>query len=110
MGRHLTTTRCGIFGGPDGLKQHFVGRDTQGKAQGAIAIVGVNPIVAGAQAQAGGHFDGFVPRSADLEKDAILALKGNLPIVQAAGRLHDAEGRNELLGLEASPPGDRIGR
>jgi hypothetical protein len=45
-----------------------------------------------------------------LKKDAILAFEGNLPIVQAAGRVHDAEGANELLGLEAPPPGDRVGR
>ena len=52
---------AGSVGGAHGLQQHLVRRDAQGQAQRAIAIVRIEPIVAGAQHHAGGHLDGLVP-------------------------------------------------
>jgi hypothetical protein len=61
--------------------------------------------VAGAQTHSGGHFHGLMASAADLEKDPVLALEGDFAIVQAAGGLHDAEGLDELVGIEAVPLG-----
>ena len=76
------------------------GRDAEGEAEGAIAVVGIDPVVAGAQSHAGGDLDGFVAGAADLEEDAVLALERDLAVVQAARGVHDAEGADELLGRQ----------
>ena len=75
MRRHLASAGGGIFRRADRGEEHFLGGDAEGEAQGAVAIVGVDPILAGAQRHRGGHLHGFVSGAADLEIDAILALE-----------------------------------
>ena len=109
MGRHLASARSGIVRGAYSLEQHFIRRDAEGQTQGAIAIIRIDPIVARSQAHAGSHFDRFMSGSADLKIDAILPFQGDLAIVEAPGRLHSTEGADELVVLEATPLGDRVG-
>ncbi len=105
VGGHLAAAGSRVVRRAHGLQQHFEGRHAQGQAQRPVAIVGKNPIVAGAQTHARRHFDRFVAGPADLEKDAVLALERDLAIIQAPRRLHDAEGADELLGLQPVPLG-----
>ena len=80
--RHLASTGVGIVLGADGAEQHLERRHAQGEAQGAIAIVGMEPVVAGLQHHAGGGEHGFVPGAADLEEDQALVFELNLFVIQ----------------------------
>jgi hypothetical protein len=52
-----------------------------------------------------------VSGTADLKEDAALAFEGDFAIVQAPGGIHEAEGTDELFGIEAfmSPGGRGLG-
>ena len=113
VGGHLTAGGSGIGRGADGLLEHFVGRDAEGEAEGAIAIVEIEPIVAGTQGHAGCDLDGLMPCPADLKEDAVLALEGDFAVVEAARGVHQAKGADELFGVEsceAGRHGRRLGR
>jgi hypothetical protein len=101
MRGHLAAAGCRIFGRAYGLLQHLVGSDAQGEAQRAVPIVGVEPVVSLAQSHSGGHLYGLVARTADLEKDPVLAFERDLPIIQPTGSVHDAKCPNEFFRLEA---------
>jgi hypothetical protein len=100
VGGHLASAGRGVGGGADGLLQHFVRRDAEGEAEGAIAVVGVKPVVGGAEGHAGGDLDGLVAGAGDLEEDAVLALEDDLAVVEAARGVNEAEGLDELVGRE----------
>ena len=55
VGGHLAAAAGGIGGGAHGLQKHLVGCQTHGQAQGAIAIVGKEPVVARTQGQGRAH-------------------------------------------------------
>src|SRR5439155_9718580 len=80
-----------------GLLQHLVRRDAQSQAQGAVAIVRIEPIVAGSHRHRGSDLHGFVTRTADLKINAALAFERDLAVIQAPGRVYQAEGANQLL-------------
>ena len=67
--------RGGIGGRADGLEQLLFGGDAEGEAEGAVAIVGEEPVVAGAQSEGGGDQQGLVAGAGDLEEDLLLALE-----------------------------------
>ena len=71
------------------------------QAQRAVAVVRVDPILAGAQRHAGGHLERLVPGAADLEENPVLPLQRHLAVVQPAGGVHQAECPDELLRCEA---------
>ncbi len=98
--RHLPPARGRIGGRAGGLLQHFVRRHAQRQAQGAVAVVRIDPILAGAQRHARGHLERFVPGAADLEEDPVLPLQRHFPVVQPAGSVHQAEGADELFRRE----------
>ena len=49
---HLAAAGTGIVGRADGAEQHFVGSRAQGEAERAVAIVRIEPVVAGFNAKA----------------------------------------------------------
>ncbi len=49
MGGHLTAAGRLVGGSAHGLQQHLFGGDAQRQAECAVAVVGVKPIVAGAE-------------------------------------------------------------
>ena len=67
MRRHLPPAGIRIVLGSHRLKEHFERRDAQRKAQRAVAIVGIHPIMAGPENQPRGGQNAFMPRAADLE-------------------------------------------
>ena len=46
MGGHLAAAGGRVSARADGLQQHFFRGDAQGQAEGAVAIIGIKPIVA----------------------------------------------------------------
>ena len=100
--RHLTPGRGGIVLRPDGLKEHLVGRDPDLQAEGAIAVVTVEPVVGGLDDHAGGGRDRLVPGAVDLEVDLVLAFELDFLVVDPAGKVDVAVGRDEPGGIKAS--------
>ena len=101
VGRHLAAAGRGIVGRAHRLLQHFVRRHAEREAERAVAVVGIEPVVAGPQSHAGGDLNGLMAGAADLEEDAVLTLERDLAIVQAARGVHDAERADELLRVQA---------
>ncbi len=99
--RHLAAARTGIVGGAHGLQQHFVGGGTQGEHQRAVAIIRIEPVVSGLEAEAGGHADGLVAGARDLEEDLLLAFEQDFAVVDPPRRVHHPIGIDELLAGQA---------
>ena len=95
--RHLASAGGRIAGGADGLQEHGFRSDAQGQGQGAVAIVGEEPVVAGTQVGGGGHQQGFMSRAGDLEVDLLLALEQYLAVVDAPRKHHQPVHLHQLL-------------
>ena len=67
---HLTAAARLVVREPTPARNISSGVIAEREAQRAVAIVRVEPVVAGAKRQAGRDQDGFVARAADLEIDA----------------------------------------
>ncbi len=86
---HLPPARIGVVCGGDGREEHLGGRHAQRQAEGAVAVVGIEPVIGRPQHPAGGDEDRFVPRPGDLEEDLVLAFELDLFVVQPPGQVHD---------------------
>src|SRR5258708_18542794 len=84
-------------GGAHRLKKHFIRLGTQGQAQRAIAVIRVEPVIAGPERRASGTTSVFVSSSRQLEVDLLLALQQDFPVINAPGREHVAVGLDELV-------------
>ncbi len=73
MRRHLSPARMGIVLRSHSCQEHFQRRDAQRQAQCAVAIVGIDPVMAGSKHQSGRSQDSLMPRTADLEIGLVLA-------------------------------------
>jgi hypothetical protein len=82
------------------LQQHFERCHAESQAERAIAVVGVDPILARIQTHARGHLHGLMTRSTDLEEDPVLALQQHLAIVKPPRGQHHPIGLFQLLGGE----------
>jgi len=109
VGGHLAAAGRGVIGSAGGLLEHFVRGDAEREAKGAIAIIKVEGVVAGAESEAGRDLDGLMACSADLKVDAVLAFEDDFAIVKAAGGIHEAEGADELFRIEARISSGRRG-
>ena len=94
--RHLAAAGGGIVLGADRGEQHLERGDAELQAQRAIAVVGIEPVVAGAQRQAGGGEHRFVAGAADLEKDLALVFELDFLVVQLARQQHAAVRRRAV--------------
>jgi hypothetical protein len=72
VGGHLAAAAGHIACGSDGLQQHFLNRIAQSEAERAIAIVGIEPVIAGLERHACGHQQGLMACTGDLKKDLLL--------------------------------------
>src|SRR2546430_6514975 len=89
--RHLAATRVRVVSRCDGRQEHLRRRHAEREAQGAVAVIGIEPVVRGTQHPAGGDEHRLVPGARYLEEDLVLALELDLPVVETAGEVHDAE-------------------
>src|SRR5438093_219291 len=69
-------------------EQHLRWSHAEGQAEGSVAIVGVEPIVSGAEDLTGGDQDGFVAGPGNLKKDPVLPLELDLLVIKPAGQRH----------------------
>ncbi len=100
MRRHLTPAGVGIVSGAHGFQQLLVRRHAHGEAERAIAIVGIEPVVARAQHQAGSHQQRFMSGAGDLEENLLLPLEQDLAIVELTRQVHQAVNVDQLLARE----------
>ncbi len=85
---------------PTAGEQHLVGRHADGEAQRAVAIVGVEPVVAGFELHAGGDENGLVAGTADLEVDQALVLELNFLVVDTPRQDHRPIRSEKILTAE----------
>ena len=105
VGRHLAAAAGRIGSCADRLQKHRFRCDTKGHAEGAIAIVGEEPVVAAAKCEAGTDLKGFMPCTGYLEEDFLLALEQDLAVVDATREKHETVDLDELLRSKASRTG-----
>jgi hypothetical protein len=98
--RHLPPGGRRIIFGSDRLEEHLVGRDPELETQGPVAVVEVEPVVAGAGNHARRRRDGLVAGAADLEVDLVLPLELDLLVVDPPGEVDVAVGRDERGGIQ----------
>ena len=97
MRGHLASAAGWVGGRAHGL-EHLLGDSiAKREAEGAIAVVGEEPVVAGAHGHASGDQQGFVPGTGDLEEDLLLPLQHNFAVVGATGEVHEPVELNHLL-------------
>ena len=101
VGGHLPSPRARVVPGPEGAEQHLAGRHPELQEEGAVAVVGVEPVVARPQDEAGRDLHRLVAGSAALEEDPVLALELDLPVVEASRQHHRAVDRQQRLAVEA---------
>src|SRR5207248_4908696 len=91
MAGHLPAARCRVGRRPDRLHQHLERRDPERQREGAIAVVGEEPVVAGAQGASEAEQQRLVSRARDLEERAVLLAKRDLTVVAEARHEREAE-------------------
>src|SRR5512140_1377793 len=101
MRGHLAPAGTWIVGRADSLQEHFIRRGPECQAQGTVPIIRKEPVVAWLKSHASGNQHRFMPSPGDLEEYLLLALKHDLPVVEAAGGIHQPIDVNELLAGEA---------
>ena len=84
MARHLAPARRGVVGRADRLQQHLVGRDAERERERAVAVVGEEPVVAGAQVTGEAEQQRFVAGAGDLEERPALLAQRDLAVVETA--------------------------
>src|SRR6266568_1451804 len=89
VGWHLAATGSRIVGSTDGLHELSLRSDTEGEAKSAVAIVREKPVVGRAQMSGGSNEKSFVAGTGDLEKDLLLALEHDFPVVNAPRQVHE---------------------
>ena len=85
---------------PQGSGQLLKGGQSQAGGQGAIPVVGEDPIGLRPEQSGGGGGDRLVAGGTDLEESLVLPLQGDLPQIHLPGNEHDPIGGFELLGTK----------
>src|SRR4030095_1463900 len=75
----------------------LVRREAKREAEGAVAIVRVEPVVASAEVHAGGDEDGFVAGAADLKENQALVLELDFLVVDPSRQEHRPIGSEQLV-------------
>ena len=100
---HLPAAGARVVLRPDRAQHHLVGRHAELEHQGPVAVVGVEPVVAGLEDQARRDEHRLVAGAADLEEDPVLALELDLLVVEPPRQEHGAVHREEGLAVQAQP-------
>ena len=82
---------------PDGAQQHLERRHAEREAERAVAVVRIEPVVAGLQRHAGGDEHRLVAGAADLEEDQALVLELDLLVVDLPRQHHRAVGAEQVV-------------
>ena len=98
--RHLPATGVRVVLGTHGALEHLERRHTEREAERAIPVIGVEPVVAGAQMCGRRHADRFMAGAADLEEDQALVLELDLLVVEAPRQQHQPVGGEKVVARE----------
>ena len=101
VGGHLASTAGGIGGGAYSLEEVLFDGGAEGERKGAVAVVGEEPVVGGAQREGGGDEESFMTGAGDLEEDFLLIFEDDLAVVGTAREVHQAVDFDELFGRQA---------
>jgi len=71
------------------------------QAECAVAVVRVEPVVAGLESQPRGDEHGLVPCARNLEEDFVLPLELNLLVVNAPRQVHRAVDADKFVAAQA---------
>ena len=85
MGGHLAASRGRVQTRSHRAQEHVLGADAQAVGQSPVAIIKEEPVVARPQAHHRRGLHGLVPRAVDLKEDLVLALPGDLPVIDPPG-------------------------
>ncbi len=99
--RHLPAAGIRIVLRADGGEKHLERSHSELKAEGAIAVVGIEPVVAWFEHEAGRHEHCLVAGAANLEKDLALVLELNLLVVKLARHQHAAMHGEDVLAAQS---------
>ena len=91
----------GIVLGADAGEEHLERRHAERQAQRAVAVVRIEPVVAGLERHARRDEDGFVSGAADLEEDQALVLELDFLVVDPARQHHRAVRVEQILARQA---------
>ena len=97
MRGHLATARGRVRRSADSLQQHLFRSHSEHQTQGAITVVGIEPIVSRPHHHACRGLDRFVPCATDLKVDSILPLEQNFFVVDAAGSVDHPEQAEQVI-------------
>ena len=95
--RHLPPAGVRVDRRADGRVEHLRRGHPEREAEGPVAVVGVEPVVARLEDVAGRREHRLVARTRDLEEDLVLPLELDLLVVDATRQEHGAVGGDELL-------------
>jgi hypothetical protein len=98
---HLAAAAGRVGSRADGLEEVFFDGGAEGEREAAVAVVGEEPVVGGAEREGGGDEQGFVASAGDLEKDLLLIFEDDLAVVGTAREVHEAINLDELFGGKA---------
>ena len=101
VGGHLAAAGAGIVLGADSLQEHVDRLDAEHQAEGAVAVVGIEPVDTGTKKKPHSRGDRFVARAGDLKVDFILAFELDFAIVQPAREVHRAIKADKSVMIEA---------
>ena len=88
--RHLATARRRVVRAADRLKQDLERRDAETEDEGAVPVVGEEPVVAGAQRPGEAEQQRLVAGARDLEEHLALLAERDLAVVDRAGDASEA--------------------
>ncbi len=95
---HLPAAGGGVELGAHRGQEHVPGGHAQPVGQGPVAVVQEEPVLAGPQAERRRRLHRLVADAVDLEEHLVLALAGDLPVVDAARGVDGAKERDPLAG------------
>ena len=101
MRRHLAPAGVWVVLAAHRLEQHVQRRDPHREAQRAVAVVRIDPVIAGPENQARRGQHAFVARAANLEKCLVLALELDFPVVETPRKIHRAVDAKKVLPRKA---------
>ena len=99
----------GVVGRGHRREQHLARRHAEPEAQGAVAVVGIEPVVAGPQQPRRRDQHRLVPRPRDLEEGQVELLEPDLLVVHPPRGEHRAVHGDEVGGGEPAVPRGRCG-
>ena len=96
---HLAAAAAGVVCA-DGLHELCGDGLAEGECEGAVAVIGEEPIVAGTHGHAGSDEERLMPGAGDLEEDLLLLFEEEFSVVHLSRGVHQPVEADELFRRE----------